>query len=172
MLCGTGWDSKPKRDYRQRILRTLETASPSLTKRYEPVFTRLAVVKGLLRLATYQHETSHLSPNFPNMKHRQFFVLTTLNFPSWRLWVRVPSPAPSLLRNLHSVVRLGAEKTSNSSELASAPDSHYYSASPTRPNSKPGRSIRGRKGLSWQTAPGISEPLFACIPGKVVIARR
>jgi hypothetical protein len=29
----------------QRILRTLETASPSLTKRYQPVFTGLAVVK-------------------------------------------------------------------------------------------------------------------------------
>src|SRR6266446_6003464 len=28
---------------------------PSLTKRYEPVFTRLAVVKGSLRLASYQH---------------------------------------------------------------------------------------------------------------------
>jgi len=33
----------------------LESASPSLTKRYEPVFTGLAVVKVSLRLVTYQH---------------------------------------------------------------------------------------------------------------------
>src|SRR3989442_15853243 len=45
-------------DYDELILRTLETASPSLTKRYEPVFMRLAVVKGSLRLASYQHVPS------------------------------------------------------------------------------------------------------------------
>jgi hypothetical protein len=37
----------------QRILRTLERVPRRLTKRYEPVFTRMAVVKGLLRLALY-----------------------------------------------------------------------------------------------------------------------
>src|SRR6266446_3380649 len=40
---------------RLRLLRTLQRVSRSLTKRYEPVFTRLAVVKVSLRLATYQH---------------------------------------------------------------------------------------------------------------------
>ena len=38
---------------RQRILSPLKSASPSLTKRYEPVFTGLAVVKVSLRLVTY-----------------------------------------------------------------------------------------------------------------------
>jgi len=41
---------EPTRPYGQRILSPLEAASPSLTKRYEPVFTRLAVVKVSLRL--------------------------------------------------------------------------------------------------------------------------
>jgi hypothetical protein len=40
---------------KQRILRTLVRAPRNLMKRDEPVFTRLAVVKGSLRLATYQH---------------------------------------------------------------------------------------------------------------------
>jgi hypothetical protein len=38
----------------QRILSPGEPAAPSLTKRYEPVYTRLAVVKLSLRLVTYQ----------------------------------------------------------------------------------------------------------------------
>jgi hypothetical protein len=38
----------------QRILSPLKSASPGLTKRYEPVFMGLAVVKALLRLVTYQ----------------------------------------------------------------------------------------------------------------------
>jgi hypothetical protein len=46
---------EPARPYGQRILSPLETASPSLTKRYEPVFTGLAVVKVSLRLVKYQH---------------------------------------------------------------------------------------------------------------------
>src|SRR5881394_4530786 len=46
---------EPTRPYGQRILRTLQRVSRSLMKRYEPVFTRLAVVKVSLRLATYQH---------------------------------------------------------------------------------------------------------------------
>jgi hypothetical protein len=45
----------------------LETASPSLTKRYEPVFTRLAVVKGSLRLASYQHVPP---PSWPHLYSR------------------------------------------------------------------------------------------------------
>src|SRR5437016_3639593 len=55
---------EPTRPYGQRILRTLEAASPSLTKRYEPVFMRLAVVKGSLRLATYQHVRP---PSWPHL---------------------------------------------------------------------------------------------------------
>ena len=43
------------RPYGRRILRTLQRVPRSLTKRYEPVFTRLAAVKVSLRLATYQH---------------------------------------------------------------------------------------------------------------------
>ena len=46
---------EPGRPYGQRILSPLETALPSLTKRYEPVFMGLAVVKVSLRLASYQH---------------------------------------------------------------------------------------------------------------------
>ncbi len=38
-----------------QILGPMKSASPSLTKRYEPVFTRLAVVKVSLPLVTYQH---------------------------------------------------------------------------------------------------------------------
>src|SRR5712664_1442951 len=41
--------------FAQRILRTLQGASLSLTKRYEPIFIGLAVVKVSLRLASYQH---------------------------------------------------------------------------------------------------------------------
>ena len=39
----------------QRILSPLKSVSPSLTKRYEPVFIGLAVVKVSIRLVTYQH---------------------------------------------------------------------------------------------------------------------
>jgi hypothetical protein len=53
---------EPTRPYGQRILRTLQRLSRSLTKRYEPVFTRLAVVKVSLQLATYQHVRPHLGP--------------------------------------------------------------------------------------------------------------
>ena len=49
---------EPTRPCDQRILRTLERVLRSLTKRYEPVFTRLAVVKVSLRLASYQHVPS------------------------------------------------------------------------------------------------------------------
>jgi hypothetical protein len=46
---------EPARPYGQRILSPLDSVSPSLTKRCEPVFTGLAVVKVSLRLVTYQH---------------------------------------------------------------------------------------------------------------------
>jgi hypothetical protein len=42
----------------QRILSLVIGPLPNLTKRYEPVFTRLAVVKVSLRLASYQHVPS------------------------------------------------------------------------------------------------------------------
>jgi hypothetical protein len=48
----------------QRILSLVIGPLPNLTKRYEPVFTRLAVVKyrfGWLHIKTYRH---HLSPIF------------------------------------------------------------------------------------------------------------
>ena len=59
---------EPARPYGQRILSPLKGALPSLTKRYEPVFIGLAVVKvslrfGWLRINTYRH---HLSPIFHN----------------------------------------------------------------------------------------------------------
>jgi len=55
---------EPARPYGQRILRMLQTASPSLTKGYEPVFTGLAVVKVSLCLPSYRIDTyrHHLSP--------------------------------------------------------------------------------------------------------------
>ena len=46
---------EPARPYGQRILSPMKVPLPSLTKRYEPVFMRLAVVKVSLRLVTYQH---------------------------------------------------------------------------------------------------------------------
>jgi hypothetical protein len=48
----SAWSLSDSRDgTSQRILKTLERVPRSLTKRCEPVFTRLAVVKGSLRLA-------------------------------------------------------------------------------------------------------------------------
>jgi hypothetical protein len=46
---------EPARPYGQRILSPMKASLPNLTKRYKPVFTRLAVVKVSLRLASYQH---------------------------------------------------------------------------------------------------------------------
>ena len=46
---------EPARPYGQRILSPVKAVQPNLTKRYKPVFTRLAVVKVSLRLVTYQH---------------------------------------------------------------------------------------------------------------------
>jgi len=46
---------EPARPFGQRILSPVIGVLPNLTKRYEPVFTRLAVVKVSLRLASYQH---------------------------------------------------------------------------------------------------------------------
>jgi len=42
---------EPARPFGQRILSPVIGPLPDLTKRYEPVFTRLAVVKVSLRLA-------------------------------------------------------------------------------------------------------------------------
>src|SRR5712691_7757301 len=56
---------EPTRPYGQRILRTLERVPRSLTKRYELVFTGLAVVKGSLRLASYQHVRP---PSWPHLQ--------------------------------------------------------------------------------------------------------
>ena len=53
---------EPARPFGQRILNPLKSVSLSLTKRYEPVFTGLAVVKVSLRLVSYQHAPPHLSP--------------------------------------------------------------------------------------------------------------
>jgi hypothetical protein len=39
----------------QRILSLVIKVLPNLTKRYEPVLTRLAIVKVSFRLASYQH---------------------------------------------------------------------------------------------------------------------
>ena len=50
-----GLESGPMSSSRQRILETLETTPPNLTKRYEPVFIGLVLIKVSLRLATYQH---------------------------------------------------------------------------------------------------------------------
>jgi len=46
---------EPARRFGQRILSPVKVVQPNLTKPYKPVFTRLAVVKVLLRLASYQH---------------------------------------------------------------------------------------------------------------------
>jgi len=56
---------EPTRPYGQRILSPFEVASPSLIKRYEPVFTSLAVVKVSLRLVTYQHVRP---PSWPHLE--------------------------------------------------------------------------------------------------------
>src|SRR5438132_11821779 len=59
---------EPTRPYGQRILRTLERVPRSLTKRYEPVFTRLAVVKVSLGLATL---SIRKAPSWPQL----FFLI-------------------------------------------------------------------------------------------------
>ena len=46
---------EPARPFGQRILSPAIEPLPSRTKRYKPVFTRLAVLKVSLRLALYQH---------------------------------------------------------------------------------------------------------------------
>ena len=46
---------EPARPFGQRILSPVIGPLPNLTKRYDPVFTRLVVVKVSLRLASYQH---------------------------------------------------------------------------------------------------------------------
>src|SRR6266542_3162318 len=58
---------EPSRPYGQRILRTLERSPSSLTKRYEPVFTRLAVVKGSFGLASYQQVRPPSWPHLPQI---------------------------------------------------------------------------------------------------------
>src|SRR6266851_1968392 len=69
---------EPTRPYGQRILRTLQRVSRSLTKRYEPVFTRLAVVKVSLRLASYQHVRPPSWPHLPRLKQQMGSVLRVL----------------------------------------------------------------------------------------------
>ena len=49
---------EPARPFGQRILSPVIGPLPNLTKRYKPVFTRLAVVTVSLRLASYQHVPS------------------------------------------------------------------------------------------------------------------
>ena len=49
---------EPARPFGQRILSLVMVLLLILTKRYKPVFTRLAVVKVSLRLASYQHVPS------------------------------------------------------------------------------------------------------------------
>jgi hypothetical protein len=46
---------EPARPFGQRILSPVIGPLRDLTKRYKPVFTRLAVVNVSLRLASYQH---------------------------------------------------------------------------------------------------------------------
>jgi hypothetical protein len=65
LVPGAGVEPAPS--YEERILRTLPRVPRSLTKRYEPVFTRLAVVKVSLRLATYQHVRP---PSWPHLLRR------------------------------------------------------------------------------------------------------
>ncbi len=48
----------------QRILSPMKAPLPSLTKRYEPVYKGLAVVKVSLGLVTYQHVPSPSCPIF------------------------------------------------------------------------------------------------------------
>src|SRR5436190_21103670 len=64
---------EPARPCGQRILRTLERVPRSLTKRYEPVFTHLAVVKVSLRLATYQHVRP---PSWPHLLSCYYYSLS------------------------------------------------------------------------------------------------
>ena len=66
---------EPARPYGQRILSPLKWVSPSLTKRYEPVFTGLAVVKVSLGLVSYQHARHHLSPIFEVDSRRNLYTL-------------------------------------------------------------------------------------------------
>jgi hypothetical protein len=53
-MIGAEGGSRPARPCGQRILSPVKAALLSLTKRYEPVFTRLAVVKVSLGLVSDQ----------------------------------------------------------------------------------------------------------------------
>src|SRR6266436_972716 len=55
---------EPARPYGQRILSPLKSVSPSLTKRYEPVFTGLAVVTYRFVWLRINPSRHHLSPIF------------------------------------------------------------------------------------------------------------
>src|SRR2546426_5444326 len=83
----------------QRILRTLERVPRSLTKRYEPVFTRLAVVKGSLRLASYQHVRP---PSWPHLRvSKKCFKKNQPRFrmpPSDKRDTRLPPPHTLAIR--------------------------------------------------------------------------
>src|SRR6266852_9407297 len=91
---------EPTRPYGQRILRTLQRISRSRTKRYEPVFTRLAVVKVSLRLATYRHVRP---PSWPHLQ-------TTVG----RMWV-TPNDGPGVTFSFSIPCVVDGQRTPRSS---------------------------------------------------------
>src|SRR2546427_1430009 len=88
----------------QRILRTLETVPHSLTKRYEPVFKRLAVVKVSLRLATYQHARPPILAPFSSLKKTGARATSVLGR---RLRIANRKPYPNQVSQYSSSKRIG-----------------------------------------------------------------
>jgi hypothetical protein len=92
---------EPAGPYGQRILSPLKSALPSLIKRYEPVFTGLAVVKVSrfvwLRINTSRH---HLSPIFESQKKLSDVLRIFIARMSPLIWTR------SLLKEIHLKISL------------------------------------------------------------------
>ena len=84
---------EPARPYGQRILRTLETVPRILTKQYEPVFTRLAVVKGIASAGFVSTRNATILAPSSSLKNR--FIKNQPRFPmspSDKRDARLPRP--------------------------------------------------------------------------------
>ncbi len=93
-------ETRTPENYSQRTLSKLGQASPSLTKRYEPVFTALTGRQRSLGLATYHTNRHHLYTNcFWSMqpicraalvRHTSFTTQRHLPLPSYSYALSVP----------------------------------------------------------------------------------
>jgi hypothetical protein len=83
--CAAEGRSNPYVLFGQRILSPVIGPLPAVTKRYKPVFTRLAVVKVSLRPASYQHvpftilelTPDEIAPNVSAMRGTEILAMKT-----------------------------------------------------------------------------------------------